>query len=60
MIWIMIFGILISFIGGLYCGGRIVAKDINVRLKQLSKLRQMNSIYEDWIKYENTGNSLIN
>lgn len=59
MIWIMIFGILISFIGGLYCGGRIVAKNVNVSLKQLSKLRQMNSIYEDWIKYENTGNSLI-
>lgn len=60
MIWIMIFGILFSFIGGLYCGGRIVAINVNVSLKQLSKLRQMNSIYEDWIKYENTGNSLIN
>lgn len=63
MKWIMliidIVNIMIFFVVGLYCGGKIVAKNVNTSLKQLSKSRQMNSIFEDWIKYENSDNSVI-
>lgn len=51
--------ILFVFLGGIYFGGHKVAINVNVKISQLSKLREMNCIYEEWIKFENNGNYIV-
>lgn len=51
--------ILFVFLGGTYFGGHKVAINVNVKISQLSKLREMNCIYEEWIKFENNGNYIV-